>query len=58
MVRTTNKSCLNSIVVYEPGDPGHSMGKDCVRVGAFLCFPSSCVPAGFPNEEGREGAGV
>lgn len=33
MVRTTNKSCLNSIAVYEPGDPGHSMGEDCVRVG-------------------------
>lgn len=65
MVRTTNKSCLNSIAVYEPGDPGHSMGEDCVRVGGFLWWgiisvlgtlPSSCVPAGgFPDKEGTGG---
>lgn len=68
MVRTTNKSCLNSIAVYEPGDPGHSMGGDCVRVGGVLCWriisvlgtlPSSCIPAGgLPNKEGTGGSVV
>lgn len=60
MVRTTNKSCLNSLIVNDTGDTGHSMGEDCLGMEGFLCWgiisvlgtlPSSCLP----NQEGTGG---
>lgn len=58
MVRTTNKSCLNSIIVYEPGDAGHSREEDCLGVGGFcagglfLCWKLSPAPVS-PQEHSQ-----